>query len=56
MSMTDDQVKMLLEGLLAGVGRAGNPAAQGPKKTVEDKMVMRLDKYKAVEKEWKEWN
>ena len=55
-TMTDAQVKALIEGLLAGVGQGGGGAAKGIKKTLEDKMFTRLAKYSGVEKEWKEWD
>ena len=57
MSMNDEQVKMLLDGLLAGLGRkAGNGGDGDFKRVLEDKMFSRMSKYTGVEKDWKEWN
>jgi len=60
MSMSDEQVKMLLEGLLAGLGRKGGKGGESGdediKRVLEDKMFSRRKKYTGVEKEWKEWD
>ena len=54
MSMTNEQVKALLDGLLAGM--KGNTGGGGSciKKVLEDKMFTRLSKFGGVEREWKE--
>ena len=58
MAMTDDQVRMLLEGLLGGMGRGGGGGGErtNVKRTLDDRMFMRMSKFAGVEKEWKEWD
>ena len=57
MAMSDEQVRMLLDGLLTGLGKKGGGDNEGNvKRVLEDKIFSRMTKYGGVEKDWKEWD